>query len=77
MDVSVKVKKVETMENWRILEAAFKEKGWKLWQLQYRWDDPVGFHAWFWKTGKEDVELITKCEEIQSSIVAYNPSVTA
>lgn len=55
------MKKIELIEQWNILAAALKEKGWRLWQMQYRWNEPEGFHAWFMKEGKSDVEVVTMC----------------
>ena len=50
----------------------FHANDWSLWQMQYRWSDPEGFHAWFMKSGEKDIELITFNEEIQDRIVRYN-----
>lgn len=68
------MKKIDNIEQWNILCAALKEKGWRLWQMQYRWNEPEGFHAWFWKEGKKDVEVVTYSEEVQEEILRYNES---
>lgn len=65
------MKKIETIEQWNILCAALKGKGWRLWQMQYRWNDENGFHAWFWKADKADVEVVTYNEEVQKAIERY------
>jgi hypothetical protein len=46
--------------------------GWTVWQMQYRWNHPEGFHAWFMLAGHEDIEVVTKNKDVQKEIVAYN-----
>jgi hypothetical protein len=46
--------------------------GWTVWQMQYRWSQPEGFHAWFMLAGREDIEVVTKSKEVEASIVAFN-----
>lgn len=67
------MKKVETIDQWETLDIALREKGYRLWQLQYRWNLPAGFHAWFTKEGiKDDFEVITYVEQVQRVIIKYN-----
>jgi hypothetical protein len=49
-----------------------RDNSWSLWQMQYTWNDPEGFHAWFMKKGEKDIELVTYSEEIQDKIVKFN-----
>lgn len=63
------MKNIETIEQWSILSAAMKEKGYRLWQTQYWWNMPEGFHAWYWKDGKADVEVFTHSKEVQEAII--------
>jgi hypothetical protein len=49
-----------------------RANGWKLWQTQYQWDKPEGYHSWFWKTGEKDIELVTYNEEVQNAIVTFS-----
>lgn len=67
------MKKIETIDQWDTLASALKEKGYRLWRMQYRWDLPTGFHAWFTKEGvKDDFEVITHVEQVQKAIIKYN-----
>ena len=66
------MKHINTIEKWHILRQAMVEKGWSLWQFQYRYDSPEGFHAFFIKEGKPDVEVKTFNQEVEESIVGYN-----
>lgn len=66
------MKKIETMEKWNILAAALHEKGYRLWQMQYSWDDKEGFHGWFLHAEKLDVEVITHNGDVERAIVAFN-----
>jgi hypothetical protein len=63
---------VETLEQWNILAAKLKDRGYKPWQYQYSWHNPEGLHVWFAKQGKEDVEVITHSEEIHKAIYKFN-----
>lgn len=64
------MKKIDTLEQWAILSAALKEKGYRLWRFQYNWDLIEGFHAWYWKRGKNEVEVVTYNEQVQEEIVS-------
>lgn len=66
------MKRIDTMEQWEILAAAMREKGYKLWQMQYSWDNKEGFHARFWKPEKSDVEVVTFDKAVQDAIVRFN-----
>lgn len=66
------MKLIETLENWNILATAMKEKGWRLWQTQFIFDNEEGFHAWFRKDNKPEVEVVTHNEEVQKAIISYN-----
>lgn len=68
------MKRIDSIEKWNILSAAMKEKGYRLWQMQYGWDMPEGFHAWFAKDGKNDVEVVTFDESVQKAIIDFNSS---
>jgi len=46
--------------------------GWTVWQMQYQAADPEGFHAWFQKSGEEDIEIVTFNEDVQKAIVGFN-----
>jgi hypothetical protein len=45
--------------------------GYSLWQFQYGYSDPEGFHARFAKTGRQNVEVVTHNSEVQKAIVQY------
>lgn len=55
----------------RILDK-FRSEGWHVWQMQFRWNLPEGFHAWFMKVGYKDIEIVTKNKEVEKAIVAFN-----
>jgi acetyl-CoA carboxylase alpha subunit len=57
------------MEQWQILKTALIEKNYKLWQMQFSYDAPEGFHAWFWRDDKR-VEVATHNKDIQKDIVS-------
>ena len=65
----MRVRAIETMEQWQILKAALIEKGYKLWQTQYGYDSPEGYHARFSKNDKQ-VEVATHNKDIQNDIVS-------
>lgn len=62
------IRRVETWEKWLILKQALIEKSYKLWQMQYSWNQSEGFIAGFYKQDK-NVEVITHIKEIQEDIV--------
>jgi hypothetical protein len=67
--------RIKTIENWRKnFEPKLAVHGWKLWQMQFRWNLPEGYHAWFWHENQEDIELVTWNEEVEEAIREYNPS---
>ena len=66
----MRVRSIETIEQWQILKAALIEKGYKVWQMQFSYDMPEGFHAWFWKDGSQQVEVATHNLNIQKDIVS-------
>ena len=49
-----------------------RANGWTVWQMQYRWNEPEGFHAWFMKAGESDIEIVTFSENVQMAIVEFN-----
>jgi len=51
----------------------FRSNGWKVWQMQFRWSEPEGFHAWFMKAGEQDIEIVTYNKEVEKAIVRYEP----
>ena len=63
---------VETMSRCVKYLDKLRAEGWDVWQMQYRWNLPEGFHAWFWKTGQEDIEIVTHNEEVQAAIVTFD-----
>jgi hypothetical protein len=66
------MKLIESIEQWERLYDRLKENGWKLWKMQYDTDSPEGFHAWFWKTGKRDYEIVTYLKAVRDEIIKYN-----
>lgn len=68
------MKIIESIEHWNILAAAMRDKGYTLWQMQYNHVHHEGFHAWFYKSGKDDVEVVTHNRAVEMAIVNYNSS---
>lgn len=69
------MKIINTMEKWDVAAAYFLEKGYKVWQMQYSWDHPDGFHAWLFVSGNSDIEICTHNEHVQNSIIKFNSTV--
>jgi len=63
---------INDMKKCRRFLEKFRAGGWKVWQMQYRWSEPEGFHAWFMKAGQEDIEVVTFSEEVQKAIIDFN-----
>lgn len=61
---------IDTVEKWNILAAALKQKNYIFFYLQYGYDCPEGFHAWFIKDEKK-VEVITHNKEVQDAIIKF------
>jgi len=64
---------VNNMDKCNSFLAKFRANGWKCWQMQYRWNDENGFHAWFHKAGEQDIEVVTFNEDVQRAIVKFEP----
>jgi hypothetical protein len=60
---------VEIYDKW---EKWLKHNGYKPWQYQYSRDSPEGFQVRFWKSGVQDVELVTYSEEVKKRIMKYD-----
>lgn len=39
--------------------------------MQYRWNDENGFHAWYYKDGKKDIEIVNFNKDVQKAIVKF------
>ena len=65
----MRIRTIETLEHWQILKTALIENKYKLWQMQFSYDAPQGFHAWFWK-GDKQVEVTTHNINVQMDIVS-------
>ena len=67
----MKAYKINTIANYKTWERWFRDNGYLPWQYQYQWDSPEGFHAWFMKAGVEDIEVITRNEEVHKAIMNF------
>ena len=63
---------IETMNECNKFLTERRENGWRVWQMQYQWNNPEGFHAWFMKHGEPDIEVVTHNEQVQEAIVNFN-----
>lgn len=65
---------IETMEKCNKFLEECRLRGYRVWQMQYRWNEPEGFHAWFHQAGNpDDIEIVTHNEQIQKAIVKFEP----
>ncbi len=65
--------RIETIEKCTRFLDACRERGYHVWQMQYQWFMPEGFHAWFHKPGNpEEIEIITHSKHVQEAIVNFN-----
>ena len=62
---------IKTLETCNKHLDKLRANGWKLWQMQYGYGLPEGFHAWFWKSGEKDIEIVTHSADVQRAIVEY------
>lgn len=64
------LKKINDIQEWLKIEEILKEKGYFLYQMQYRWNDENGFLAWFMKD-EISYSVVTYDETVQTAIVKY------
>lgn len=60
-------KQIEQMESWLALKQRIIERGYKLWQTQYSWDQPEGYIVGFYKDDRR-LEIVTHSREIAEDI---------
>jgi hypothetical protein len=65
------MKQINSMDEWRALAAELQEDGYSLSSWQYAWNEPPGFHAWFWASGHGETEVMTRDEKVHEAIIAY------
>ena len=63
---------IYTLEQCTRLLDEFRADGRHLWQTQYMWNMPEGFHAWFAKADSEDIEVITHDKNVQKTIIQFH-----
>jgi len=72
-----KAYRVETIEKCTRFLAACRERGYHVWQMQYQWFMPEGFHAWFHRSGDPgDIEIVTNNRQVQKMLVDYNSTLS-
>jgi len=64
---------IESEDEWLAFSAILTEDGYSLSQWQYDFDHPLGFHAWFWSSGKRLLEVVTHSGRVQAAILNYRP----
>lgn len=69
---AMKTYTINTLGNYRKWEQWFYDNGYEPWQYQYRWNAPEGLHVRFAKSGQEDIEIVTRNEEVHKAIMGYN-----
>ena len=63
----MEIKRIETLSKWLVLKQMIKDKGYTLWQMQYSWDNPEGFHIGYMK-GDKRLEVITHNKDVADDI---------
>mgnify|MGYP000920162548 CR=1 FL=1 len=48
----MEIKRIETLSKWLVLKQMIKDKGYTLWQMQYDWTNPEGYHVGYIKGEK-------------------------
>ena len=72
-----KAYRVETIEKCTRFLAACREHGYYVWQMQYQWNMPEGFLAWFHRSGNPgDIEIVTNNRQVQKMLVDYNSTLS-
>jgi hypothetical protein len=64
----METKRIEKMETWLDLKHLIIEKGYIMWQTQYDWHYPEGFHVIFTK-GEKRLEVITHTKDIEDDMI--------
>lgn len=63
---------IKTLEQWETIAYKLAEGGYTIWQTQYDYYDPKGFHTWFWASGRPELEVVTHDLKVQNAMVNYN-----
>jgi ABC-type glycerol-3-phosphate transport system substrate-binding protein len=64
-----RVTEIKTLEEWADLAAELRAAGYTLRQFQHSAEDPQGFNAWFWLSGRPEVHIVTHDRNVQKAIV--------
>ena len=73
--MKIKIYHIESIEKCNRFLASCQQYGYRVFQMQYDWNDPNGFHAWFQKIGTTElIEIVTHNKAVQDNIVNFNPS---
>lgn len=65
------MKRIDTLGQWRILEASLIEKGYELYQMQYGCECPEGSIFRFRKNDKKDAEYNTFNKNVHKSMINF------
>ena len=63
------MRQIDDIEQWNAAKSYFQDHSYKLWQFQYGFDTPDGFHAWFTDLAHNDIEIVTFKEDVQEAII--------
>lgn len=63
--------KIDNLEQWTRISTRMKAAGYARWITQFGLDREEGFHAFFWSSGKDDVEIITFDRLVRDAIMEY------
>ena len=63
----MEIKRIETLSKWFVLKQMIKDKGYTLWQMQYDWDNPEGYHVGY-INGNKRLEVITHSKDVADDI---------
>lgn len=65
------MKKIESLDEWYALASELAEDGYTPYIRQYRYYEPEGFHAIFWRKEGPLIEIETHSEEVQNEVVRF------
>lgn len=65
------MKIIRNMDDWDAMVPLLAENGYILSQWQYGTDRPEGFHAWFFRGGKPQIEIVTHSNAVYETVMKY------
>jgi hypothetical protein len=63
--------RIESLDAWNRLLPRLVAYGYDRYCTQHDVDDPEGYHAWFWSSGRPDLEIVTHNKDVKAAIMAF------